>query len=367
MFICQCGGTISKIIDTQAVSQQAQQLPNVVFTHELPFSCSPDSGQEILRAVEAHNLNRIVLAGCTCCPMDQVCYSCTYQRVRCKSNTGIFAPLTKGAPAGAAQSTRMEYVNIREQCALVHADDAQAATAKACAMVAAAVARVQAAPVTLAGVPSIARSAIILGNGAAGRVCEQTLIQHGVSVHLIRAMPDLVQRADGQYLIKFDHLPAEIAQYQASALVLTPIDAQEAENLSRAFGRERRRPTVHPAWGGLETHRPGVFYCDLAGDPEVTGTAAAGRLTAWLGRMENRSPIAAVVDPERCRGCRTCVEACEYGAPGLVKVNQRYTSWIDPAICTGCGTCAAQCPSGAISAGCSTDNQINAMLSAILG
>ena len=367
VFICQCGGTISRVINTQAVSRQALLIPNVVYAQELPFSCSPDSGQEIYAAVEAHNLNRIVLAGCTCCPMDQVCYSCTYQRVRCKSNTGIFSPLSVGTPAGAAQSARMEFVNIREQCALVHADDPQAATAKACDMVAAAVARVQAAPVILAGVPSITRSAIILGNGAAGQICQQTLVQHGVSVQLIRVIPNEVQRVGGQYLVKYDHLPPEAAGYQASALVLSPGDQQESETLAHAFGRERRQPSVRPAWGGLETHRPGVFYCDPAGDPEVTGAAAAGRLSAWLGRMENRSPIAAVVDPERCRGCRTCVEACEYGAPGLVKFNQRYTSGIDPALCTGCGTCAAQCPSGAISAGCSTDNQINAMLSAILG
>jgi heterodisulfide reductase subunit A-like polyferredoxin len=159
----------------------------------------------------------------------------------------------------------------------------------------------------------------------------------------------------------------ETPLYRASALVLAPRNSLESEQLSFSFGRERRRPAVHPGWGGLETHRPGVFFCDPSADPEIVGSAAAGRLSAWLGRMENRSPIAAVVDPERCRACKTCVEACEFGAPGLVKVNNRYTSWIDPAICTGCGTCSAQCPSGAISAGCSTDAQIHAMLSSILG
>ncbi len=369
VFICQCGGTISQVIDTQAVRQQAAQLPNVVYTQELPFSCSPDASQVICAAVEAHHLNRLVLAGCTCCPMDQVCYSCTYQRVRCKSNLGLFAPMAgnTATSSSAAQVARLELVNIREQCARVHADNPQAATAKASAMVAAAVARVQAAPINLVGVPSIARSAIILGNGAAGLVCRQSLESYGVTVQQLKAIPTLVQRAGGQYIVSLDHQLTEMPPYQASALVLSPRDAQEAEQISIAFGRERRRPTVHPAWGGLETHRPGVFYCDPAVDPEIIGAAAAARLTAWLGRMESRSPIAAVVDPERCRACKTCVAACEYGAPGLVNVNGRYTSWIDPAICTGCGTCAAQCPSGAISAGCSTDNQINAMLSAILG
>jgi NADPH-dependent glutamate synthase beta subunit-like oxidoreductase/Pyruvate/2-oxoacid:ferredoxin oxidoreductase delta subunit len=369
VFICQCGGTISRVIDTQAVRQQAVQLLNVVYAQELPFSCSPDASQVICAAVETHRLNRLVLAGCTCCPMDQVCYSCTYQRVRNKSNLGLFAP-TAGNTAtssSAAQLARLEFVNIREQCAQVHANNPQAATAKASAMVAAAVARVQAAPVNLVGVPSIARSAIILGNGAAGLVCRRSLESHEVSIKLLRATPTQIQRAGGQYIVTVENQQPETPPYQASALVLSPRDAHEAEQISLAFGRERRRPTVNPVWGGLETHRPGVFHCDPAVDPEIIGAAAAARLTAWLGRMESRSPIAAVVDPERCRACKTCVDACEYGAPGLVKVNGRYTSWIDPAICTGCGTCAAQCPSGSISAGCSTDIQINSMLSAILG
>ncbi len=369
VFICQCGGLISKVVNTQAVHQKATQLPNVVFSQELPFSCSTDANQVIRDAVDTHNLNRLVLAGCTCCPIDQVCYSCTYQRVRCKSNLGLFSPLLQETSDtnGAARLARMEFVNIREQCALVHVQDPQAATLKASAMVAAAVARVQAAPINLVGVPSIIRSAIILGNGLAGQVCQHTLTNYGIDVQQIASIPTQVLRAGGNYIVRLDNQKTGTTSHKASAMILVPKDTQEAEAIAIAFGRERRRPTVHPAWGGLETHRPGVFYCDPDGDPEIVGAAAAARLTAWLGRMENRSPIAAVVDPERCRGCKTCVDACEFGAPGLIEVNGQYTSWIDPAICTGCGTCAAQCPSGAISAGCSTDIQINAMLGAILG
>ena len=368
VFICQCGEMISRLIDTQAVCQQAAQLPSVIYAQELLFSCSPDASLTICAAVEKYRLNRVVVAGCTCCPMNQVCYSCTFQRVRCKSNLGLFAP-----PAGSTLSlssvahlARLEFVNIREQCAWIHAGDIHEATIKASAMVAAAVARVQAAPINLAGVPTIDRSAVILGSGAAARICREILESHRVGVHLAQSIPAQVLRAGGQYIVKLDNQQPSDNDLRASALVLSPCDAQEASQLQVAFGRERRRPTVQPVWGGLETHRPGVFYCDPASDPHLTGAAAAARLTAWLGRMESRSPVAAVVDPDRCRACKTCIEACEFGAPGLIVVNGRYVSWIDPAICTGCGTCAAHCPSGAIAAGCSTDIQINAMLGALL-
>jgi heterodisulfide reductase subunit A-like polyferredoxin len=156
-------------------------------------------------------------------------------------------------------------------------------------------------------------------------------------------------------------------QRQASALILAPGNAQEAASILAAFGENGQRPQARAAWGGLDTHRPGVFYCQLDADPAAAGAAAAARAAAWLGRADGRSePIAAVVDPARCRACSTCVTICEFGAPELVGEEPQRVSWIDPAICTGCGTCAAHCPSGAIVAGYSTDAQLEAMLDAAL-
>jgi heterodisulfide reductase subunit A-like polyferredoxin len=60
------------------------------------------------------------------------------------------------------------------------------------------------------------------------------------------------------------------------------------------------------------------------------------------------------------------VEICEFGAPGMIEIEGRRACWIDPIICTGCGVCAVHCSSGAITAGYSTDAQIDAMLSALL-
>jgi heterodisulfide reductase subunit A len=74
-----------------------------------------------------------------------------------------------------------------------------------------------------------------------------------------------------------------------------------------------------------------------------------------------------VVDAARCRACNTCVEVCEFSAPELVGQEPGRHAWIDPVICTGCGTCAAHCPSGAITAGYSTDAQLEAMLEQMVG
>jgi heterodisulfide reductase subunit A-like polyferredoxin len=63
--------------------------------------------------------------------------------------------------------------------------------------------------------------------------------------------------------------------------------------------------------------------------------------------------VVAVVDPERCTGCLTCVRTCPFGipamrddVPGIGQLGG--SAWIDPARCQGCGTCTAECPARAI-------------------
>jgi NADPH-dependent glutamate synthase beta subunit-like oxidoreductase len=363
VFLCQCGDEIAQAIDLEAVRKQVADLPNVIHTQLLSFSCSPDAADVMQATVNAYQLDRAVLAACSCCSLNQVCFSCTYQRVRCKENLGLFTTLDAGSAKlqRPAQTIRFEFVNLREQCARVHTGDLRAATAKAATLVAATIARVRAAPIRLAGPRQIEKSVLILGSGVAGATCQPALSQLGISASLVDRLPSQVQRAGGQYVVNVDD-----QIWQASALVLVPKTKRQANQLLVAFGRERRRPEARTDWGGLETRRPGIYYCDPSQDSAMAGAAVAARVAAWLGRAQSRPPIAAIVDPERCRACKTCIETCEYCAPELAEINGRYAAWIDPAICRGCGTCAVHCPSGAITAGCSTDAQLQAMLGAIL-
>ena len=148
--------------------------------------------------------------------------------------------------------------------------------------------------------------------------------------------------------------------------MLAPYDSIEKEGIFLAFGKEGYHPRTRNSWGGLDTHRLGIYYIDPIQDFSASGAAVAARVMAWLGRIESQPPLTSVVNSARCRACGTCIEICEFGAPELIDENGHRTSWIDPAICNSCGTCAAHCPSGAITAGYSTDPQIDAMLSAIL-
>ena len=361
VFVCQCGGVISRTVDTQAVATHAASLPEVAYTQVLPFSCSLEAAQTINTAIEAHQLNRVVLAACPCCSVDQVCYSCTHQRLRCKDNLGLFI---HSAMRNATRPVRYVCVNIREQCAWVHSDNPPAATAKAAALVEASIARSITAPAWPLDAPYVERSVLIVGHGAAGSTCQGILNSLGIAARLIINPPAKIQRQYGQYVVTLGNGASGF--YRSSALVLTPIDQAESERLCAVFGQEIHRPRLRQTWGGVETHRPGIFICPTDEDPESAGAAAAARMLAWLGRISTRLPIASVVDPARCRACNTCVEICEFGAPNMIEIEGRRACWIDPIICTGCGVCAVHCSSGAITAGYSSDIQIDAMLGALL-
>jgi len=121
----------------------------------------------------------------------------------------------------------------------------------------------------------------------------------------------------------------------------------------------------------LDIGYPGVFAYDPEDgcDPQVWGLATASRVAALLSKgWAVVEPIVARVDPARCRACGTCQEICEFHAVWVRKDERGVlVAQVDGVACLGCGACAAHCPSGAITAGYSTDRQIEAMLAELVG
>jgi len=96
------------------------------------------------------------------------------------------------------------------------------------------------------------------------------------------------------------------------------------------------------------------------------GMAVAGHVLSGLvpGRKLEISPMNAVVDEERCSGCRVCVSVCPYKAISFDPVKE--VARVNDVLCMGCGTCVAACPSGSIKANHFTTNEIMAEIEGIL-
>lgn len=355
LFICQCNGQISDVVDTAAVEAQARLWQGVSHTQVLAQSCSAEAADAIYQTVADHDLNRVVLAACSCCSVDQVCYSCTYQRVRCKDNL-LGRHFDRGNPL-------FEFVNIREQCAWVHDDDPEAATAAASAMVAAAVAKTRLSVVRPRTSFSLDKTVLILGNSPSATICQGALTAQQIQALQLTTLPQQVRQTTDHFTV----IHNGSRQWSGSALVLAPCDEAEHAQINEAFDTPGRQPRAQAGWGCADTHRPGVFICDPGVDALIAGMAAAARAAAWLGQDRSwLESMAAHVDPDRCRGCGDCEQVCEFGAIQLQGAGDGRVAWIDPAICCGGGICTTCCPPGAISTGHPTDAQIEAMLEAIL-
>ena len=337
VFVCRCGGEIGDVIDVDALLDEARCWPGVAFAQSISFACHQEGAAAIQQAIVEASLDRVVLAACSCCSLDQVCDSCTYQRVRCKLQT-LRLSETLGASG-------FEFVNIREQCAWVHADEPDRATAKARNLIASAVAKVRRDEARGRSVVSLDKSVLVVGNGTASVVCANALKAQGFRVFRSDASPLSVSGSIGNFTVMMPELGGEV---KVGAIVLPP-------------GDEFQHPIP-----GLQS----PFY-DLQSpisDPQVWGLATASRIAALLARgWAVVEPTVAQVDPARCRACGTCEEICEFHAI-RVREDERgiLVAQVDKVACLGCGTCAAHCPSEAITAGYSTDGQIEAMLGELL-
>jgi heterodisulfide reductase subunit A-like polyferredoxin len=110
----------------------------------------------------------------------------------------------------------------------------------------------------------------------------------------------------------------------------------------------------------VDSATAGVFFSGSAHYPKlldetlIQAQAAAAR----AGRILSQEAFAAggrvaVVDPQKCTGCLTCVRVCPFQVPRMAPNQEGVggifgAAHIEAAVCQGCGSCAAECPARAI-------------------
>jgi heterodisulfide reductase subunit A-like polyferredoxin len=114
-----------------------------------------------------------------------------------------------------------------------------------------------------------------------------------------------------------------------------------------------------------------AHYPKLLDESIAQAQAAASRASIILAKKSMiTNARVAVVDPDKCVGCLTCVRICPFDVP-VVKMeltgvgNVSGAAYIEPAICHGCGSCAGACPAQAIQIMHSTDAQTLAKIYAL--
>ncbi|MBN1304648.1 MAG: FAD-dependent oxidoreductase [Anaerolineales bacterium] len=115
-----------------------------------------------------------------------------------------------------------------------------------------------------------------------------------------------------------------------------------------------------------------AHYPKLLDETMIQAQAAAARSARVLSQESlTAGGQVAVVDPEKCTGCLTCVRICPFGVPkmkvDLVGVGGiQGAAYIEPAVCQGCGSCSSECPARAIQLMHYTDVQMTAKVGALI-
>jgi heterodisulfide reductase subunit A len=120
----------------------------------------------------------------------------------------------------------------------------------------------------------------------------------------------------------------------------------------------------------------GIYLAGLAHGPKFVdesiaqALAAVSRATTVLSKTELEAEgIVAKIEETLCNGCGICVPICEYKALEVLpdkKDPKKKIVEVNVGLCKGCGACVGACPSGALTQMGYRDDQIYAMIDAML-
>jgi heterodisulfide reductase subunit A len=165
VFVCHCGSHIASVIDVAELTRYAETLPNVVYAAHMNYPCSHQGQEEIVAAIKKHNLDRVVVAGCS-----PRLYEPTFQR--CVSQANLSPWL-------------FEMANIREFSSWCHSNAPKEATEKAKETLKMAVAKARLLEAMRPIELPVTKKAMVIGGGIAGINAALDLADMGFKVYMV--------------------------------------------------------------------------------------------------------------------------------------------------------------------------------------
>ncbi len=165
VFVCRCGVNIGAIVDVPEVVKHVQSLENVVYCEENLHTCSKETQEVIKKAIDEHQLNRVIVAACT--P---------------RTHEPLFQNTLKDA---GLNPYLFEFCNIREQCSWVHRREKEKATQKAKNLLEIAVAKTRLLHPLQSEQISLNQKVLVIGGGVAGMTSSLDIAEQGFEVYLV--------------------------------------------------------------------------------------------------------------------------------------------------------------------------------------
>ncbi|NOQ22443.1 MAG: FAD-dependent oxidoreductase [Candidatus Aegiribacteria sp.] len=395
VFVCSCGPNIGDRIDIEKIAEEVSKIEGVVLAETHGLLCSPDGKKYLASKIEGNKLERVVIAACS--PRE---HEETFMKV---CETAELNPFM------------MQMANIREQVAWV-TPDRNSATQKALRLVRGAINRIiRHKPLEKTSIvcnPEV----VIIGGGVAGMSVALVLANADRKITIIERSASLGGYPANEKLV--EHLaekvaerseitvitgrePVEIVGFFGNFIINLDEDADEikagsivlatgrsVDESGRAVSPEGFREITemlgisadenafpnreHVSLAPVSTLIDGVYVTGCAGglcsltEAVSRSEAVAGTILSSLipGREVETEPKTSVISETLCRGCKTCLEVCGYGAISFDE--ERLVCTVNSVLCKGCGNCAGACPSGAVKAQHFTPDQIRYQMAGLL-
>jgi heterodisulfide reductase subunit A len=295
VYVCYCGSNIGGMVDVPKVVEFVKGLDSVAVAREYKFMCSGPGQDLIEQDIKELGLNRVVVASCSP-QMHEPTFRRTIQRAGL--NPYLF-----------------EMANIREHASWV-TDKPEDATAKAKALISAAVRRVYfQEPLDTKMVP-VNPNTLIVGGGVAGIQAALEIADSEHKVYLVEKEPSI-----GGHMIQLDKT---FPTLDCSACILTP------------------KMTL----AGSHPHIELMSYSEVV---EVSGFI--GNFIVKIRRKPR------YIDVKECNGCADCEKVCPVSVPsefnmglGTRKAAYRPFAQAVPSAFVidkqGKSPCSATCPAG---------------------
>ncbi|MDR1546700.1 MAG: FAD-dependent oxidoreductase [Deltaproteobacteria bacterium] len=163
----------------------------------------------------------------------------------------------------------------------------------------------------------------------------------------------------------------------ASGIDPTPMKEEIVEVFKGQLTAEGFLLEAHMKLRPVDLATEGQYLAGLAHYPKpleetiAQAKASAARAVTILAKPHIMvGGVIAVVTPEKCAVCCTCVRACPVSVPKIVRNEEdaalRGHAFMEPAICQGCGVCVSECPGKAIRLQFFTDDQLLAKIEAMV-
>jgi heterodisulfide reductase subunit A len=309
VYVCNCGGNISDVVQCSQVAKALGKLPNVVATHSEMFMCSDPGQKLILDDIREKGVNRVVVGACSIFLHEQ-----TFRNT--VKSAGINPYL-------------YYHIGLREQDSWVHHHQPKEATEKAIRMMSAGVAKARLMkplePVQL----SAAKHALVIGGGVAGLRAALDIARRGLQVTLVEKTHYLGGRM-AQWEVVFP------TKEKARTLLHRLIDKVLAEpNITIHTGAEvvsargyvgNFEITIRQMPRGVRGDFPeleqAIAVCPIKQRNEYDYGLSTRK--AIYRRYEGCIPSSAVIDWEHCTQCGECVKVAPEGMIDLNEEQQEF-------------------------------------------